>query len=303
MGWSDARWSVLLWIAALFAMGCVEDVGEDPADDDTVDDVGDDDDDDDDADERPCEPEFTGMVFDPNLDPIEPYVHGRILDARGKEPVAGIKVTCCLDVSCFISYTDADGRYWFDDLEDGLGYVFVVGHINTDGGAYTSLVAWFETPEASLEAPDIHLPKVDALLELGPGIAELDTGDDLHIEIDADVVDWAAREPCFGSVEIPQQTMTFVQAEGVEFLAAWGFHFWGNSAHEPVAVSFPVRGKLGCDQPVVVYAMDKHGDERSAYHNLIPVASGYHDCDAGRVVMDEGEGVSQFTWLAYGVEI
>jgi len=300
MGTSGAGWMGLFAFVLLVA-GCPE--ATTPADDDTV--ADDDDttaaDDDDTIPADPCAPIATGTVVDTVTDPVEPYVTGRILDASGADPVAGIKVVYCLAELCKMTHTDEDGRYWIEELPDGVGDLFVVGNVNTDDLAYVSLVAWFTTPDTSLEAPEIHLPAVD-LLQLEPGEQTIDAGSGLEVTMDPAVVEWAALESCFGAVEIPEQTMTYVQVAGVHIHGAWGFHFHGNTTTAPVQVSFPVRGELACDQEVVVYAMDKeHGVEEAPYLNLLEVATGHHDCDADRVVLDDGEGIEQFTWLAYGV--
>ncbi len=295
----------LLWLTCLcsllmLASGCPEPDGDD--DDTSADDDDDDAGDDDTVD--PCAPAAHGQVGETNTDPIEPYVTGLVYDATGTQPMVGIKATYCIETSCIQASTDENGRYWFDDLTEGLGVLFIAGNQNTDGGAFVSITAGFETPETSFEAPDILLPEVDPLLSLEAGATLLDVGDGLMMEVGADEMDWKAREPCFGAVEIPEETMEFAQYEGIEMLAAWGFHGYGNEWPGGLPVAFPVRGELECDQPVQIYAMDKElADEESPYHNLFHVATGYHDCDQGLVVTDEGESVELLTWLAYGVEL
>ncbi len=293
------RW---LWVAGLWvvlALGC----DPEPAagDDDTT--AGDDDTSGDDDTTDPCDPVINGQLGETLVDPVAPYATGRVLDGSGTTPLAGMRASYCQGQMCTLVTTDADGRFWFQELPEGLGYIFVVGSQNLDGGAYTSMVAWIETPDEALELPDIHLPAVEPLLHLAPETAWTDVGDGLMLEVGADLVDWAVREPCFGAVSIPEATRVYLATEGVEFLGAWGFHGYDNAVAEPVPVGFPVAGDLDCDQPVVVYAMSKSdGVESAAYRNVAPVATGHHDCDQALVVTDDGQGVDHFTWLAYGVE-
>ena len=294
----------LLWMACLCSLlmlvsGCPEPEADD-------DDAGDDDDDDDAGDDDtvdPCAPAAHGQVGETNTDPIEPYVTGLVYDATGTQPMAGIKTTYCIEVSCIQGSTDANGRYWFHNLAEGLGVLFVAGGQNTDGGAFVSITAAFEQPESFLEAPDILLPEVDPLLSLESGAQMIDVGDGLMLELDADLMDWTTREPCFGAVEIPEETMIFAQVEGMDMLAAWGFHGYGNEWPGGLPAAFPMRGDLECDEAVQIYAMDKEqAEEEALYHNLFHAASGHYDCDQDRVVTDDGEGIELFTWLAYGVE-
>jgi hypothetical protein len=277
---------LLLW-------GCPVD-DDDVADDDASgdDDTGDDDTGDDDTGD-----DDTGD--DDTTPPVEPYLTGRVLDVTCTEPVAGVRVTFC-QVACTFKDTDADGVFVFGGLDEEPGLFDVVGHVNPDGKYYTGLAYTIDIPATGFaETPDVCLPEIDALVEVSAGSNDVSVGDDLILTVDPDDVEWLLGEPELGAVEVPDTAWQYVDLEGVDVLGVWALYAWGNAlkedAADPVGVNLPVRGGLDTGDPVSIYAMSH---DEGGFHEVASATVTGGDL---RVVTDAGQGLTEFTWVAYGV--
>jgi len=229
--------------------------------------------------------------------PEEPYLVGNIYDLTCSVPVEGMRVTVCqADEACKFMDTDADGQYLLGGLvHDKDGEFRVRGHINVDQRPFTGLITTFDIPETGyLEAVEICLPEIDAVVALSGGEQEIEAGDGLVLTLDPDDVDWELDTQQIGAIEVPDTAWQYVAIEGIEVLGVWAMYVWGGSTETPAAVQMPFRGDLGCEDQVTIYEMS---DKEIGF---VEVGPGVLDCDALTVTSEEGGGLTEFTWVAYG---
>ena len=280
---------VLLLVLGLPLMlwGCP--VDDDVDDDDATgdDDTGDDDTGDDDTGDDDTEP------------PVEPYLTGFVYDVTCSEPLQGVRVTFC-QVACTFKDTDENGQFWFSGLEAEPGLFDVVGHVNPDGKYYTGIAWTLDIPETGfVETPMTCLPEIEELVPVPNGTNDVSVGDDLILTVNPDDVEWLLGEPELGAVEVPDTAWQFVDLEGIDVFGVWALYAWGNAlteeATDPVGVNLPVRGGLDTGDPVVIYAMSH---DEGGFHEVASATVTGGDL---RVITDPGQGLTEFTWVAYGV--
>ncbi|MDP7111841.1 MAG: hypothetical protein QGH45_07750 [Myxococcota bacterium] len=273
---------LLLW-------GCpVDDDDDASGDDDTGDDdTGDDDTGDDDTGDDDTTP------------PVEPYLTGHVYDVTCTDPVAGVRVTFC-QVACTFKDTDSDGKFIFGGLASEPGLFDVIGHVNPEGKYYTGIAWTIDIPDSGfVEAPTTCLPEVESLVDVPSGTNDVSVGDDLILTVNPDEVEWLLGEPELGAVEVPDTAWQYVDLEGVDMLGVWALYAWGNvlseDAADPVGISLPVRGDLDTGDPVTIYGMSH---DEGGFHEIASATVTGGDL---RVVTDSGQGLTEFTWIAYGV--
>ncbi len=283
------RWPTILLLAlALLVGGCPADDDDDVAGDDDAtgddDTTGDDDDDtadDDDDDTEPVEPGLTGTVY--------------ALDCE--TPLEGIRVTMCQqDEACAFLDTDENGQFLMDDLvHEKNGEFRVAGHINADMRSFTGLIHEFDIPETGFfEIDEICLPEIPTVTPLDAGEQIVDAGDGLQLAFNPADITWVLDTPQLGAMAVPDTAWQYARIEGVELLAAWAMYIWGSESDEPVAATMPWVGDVQCEDPITIYEMS------DVEIGWVPVGDGVLDCDLQTVSTAPDEGLSTFTWVAYG---
>jgi hypothetical protein len=284
MSW---RWLLILSsVMALLASGCPADDDDDAADDDAT---GDDDttaDDDDDTTDD-----------DDDTEPEEPGLQGTVYAVDCETPLPGVRVTLCQDEeACAFLDTDENGQFLMDGLvHEKNGEFRAAGHINAEMRPFTGLIHEFDIPETGFyEIDDICLPEIPTVTQLSGGEQTVDAGDGLFLTFDPDAVTFVLDTPQLGAVQVPETAWQYARIEGVELLAAWAMYVWGSTCDEPVAAEMPMLGDVQCDDSVTIYQMS------DADIGWVPVGDAVLDCDLQTVSTAPGEGLSTFTWVAYG---
>jgi len=228
--------ALLMSLALLCWGGCDGDDDDSSGDDDVT---GDDDDDDVTGDDDDDDDDTTGP-------PQEPYLTGTVYDVTCTTPLDGVRVTWCQE-SCIFKNTNADGVFVFDGLPEGEGLFDVVGHINPEERAYTGLLETFEIHATGVvTAPDVCLPEIPAVQELGAGQQTVAAGDGLDVTFDADAVEWVLGIPQLGAVEVPDNAWQYVDIPDVEVTGVWAFYVWGSETKEGIEATVPFRGDVQC---------------------------------------------------------
>ena len=280
--------SLLGCVVLLLGVGaCETDPDDDSADDD---DDNTDDDDDDNTDDDDTAP------------PVEPYLTGHLVALDTLEDLVDCRSTVCQGESCRFQNTDADGIFLYGGMEEGSAVFDAPGHVCDYSGGYLSgLGIEFDMPAAGfLDAGDVPLPVISSLVDTTEsGTFEL--GDGVTVTLDFDAMDFVyEEEPALGTVEVAEEDWGYyVLPEGAVIHGVWAAYPYGTMSDASMPVALPGRGELECDQVVDIYTVIKGG---GAAHEIWELAAtGTYDCGGDQVVTDEGEGILQITWIAYGV--
>jgi hypothetical protein len=183
---------------------------------------------------------------------------------------------------------------------DGLaheknGEFRAAGHINPEMRAFTGVIREFDVPETGFyEIDDICLPEIPVVTQLTGGEQVVEAGDGLELTFDPDGVIWTLDTLQLGAVEVPSTAWQYAQIEGVEVLAAWAMYVWGSETDVPASAVMPMRGDTQCDDTISIYEMS------DAEIGWVLVGEAVLDCDQQTVSTAPGEGLSTFTWVAYG---